>query len=178
MIRQGSRFDRSVSWRKNFLEFQKEFFYVDSEDTAVPEVQAVFTSFIQNDEDSVDVRPYLTLACLVCDDRKLRLQDMQDKIYKMYDMTRNDADDIRLQKLIHDMFEVPEDDETKHSSVNDQSNAAGDDTNARTDALRHRLSRCIEFVKLFADEVAERLPKTYPSRHDRDKLPKLKLKSD
>ncbi|CAL8096392.1 unnamed protein product [Orchesella dallaii] len=178
LIRQGSRYDRSFSWRKTFQEFQREYFNVDSEDTEVPEVQAVFKSFNTNDEESVDVRPYLALACLVCDDKKIWVQDMLNKIFKMYNMTRDSADEIRLQKLIQDIFEVSDDEETKHSSGNDQSNAAGDDTNARTAALLHRLSRCIELAKLFADEVTERLPKTYPSRYDRDKLPKLKRKSD
>ncbi|ODN04696.1 1-acylglycerophosphocholine O-acyltransferase 1 [Orchesella cincta] len=179
MIHQGSRYVRSFSWRKSFLEFQREFFNVDSEDTSVPEVQAVFKSFTKNDEDNVDVRPYLALACLVCDDRTLLVDDMQQKLYQMYNTSNDDTEDVIFRKLIGEVFEVSEEEEIKSPNGNDQSHAAGDDASARTDALRHRLVRCIELAKLFADEVTERLPKPYPSRQDRDKLPKkLKQKSD
>ncbi|CAL8080999.1 unnamed protein product [Orchesella dallaii] len=185
LIQGSSRFKKDgLEWRKDFGEFQREFYNIRSEYVSIPEVLSVFTSFKKENEDTVDVRQYLVLCCHLDNDEIIGIEGvnaMQERIYQMYGISKDDTDDKSLKSLIQDVFELCEKEEIKIKLPNltDELVGAGgdDDTEAKTDALRHRLALCIEFTKLIADEVTERLPKTYPSIQDRDK-PSLKQKSD
>ncbi|ODM99013.1 Lysophosphatidylcholine acyltransferase 1 [Orchesella cincta] len=67
---QGSIYMRQMNWRKNFVEFQAQFYNMGSEISSIPKVRDVFNSFTKNGEDSLDVRPYLVLASLLCNNKR------------------------------------------------------------------------------------------------------------
>jgi len=175
-------FKKSFDWLKTVEEFQREFYNIGSEYASIPEVLTLFNSFKNEDENTVDVRPYLTLCWHLGSDKTIQTEEIkaiQERIYEMYGVTQDNTDNKRLQKLIQDIFEIPAKEESKLLNANNGPlgvEGDDDDAKAKTDALRHQLSLCIEFTKLIADEVAERLPKTYPSIQERDK-PNLKQKS-
>ncbi|CAL8081001.1 unnamed protein product [Orchesella dallaii] len=189
MFLQCTEFREDFDWMRNFERFLKEFFYIElGVDEEVPGMPFVFNCFKMDEGEScVDIRPYLVLAILSSDDLALGTEGIVESIYNMYCITGdNNADNIKeISEVIKRIFELDEDKLPVDPGVNNQALGAGDGDagnigNIEKDALalRHKLTLCVEFTKLLADAVNERLPKDYPPREYRDKPIRQKDKLD
>jgi len=163
-------------WNFTFSQFQNICSVSDNDEKGQNELKELFSLFQKENCDTIDIRPYLMLTCFLYANAKVDL--FLTLIYKIYHGGRSGMSKENFMLCMEDLFECSEKEASQVFDGKNQSQTVIQDGTKFIpfEQFQTKLSRRMEYIKLYTMEETGQRSGNFPRRSQRDQRPQYKPK--